>query len=81
MHINNILTLFSHIEITRIELKRRLSDDLDLLAKEKLESIQRKLSFASALRESKISALQNRLKEHVLLHEFECCMKFCMFCL
>lgn len=69
--------------MTRIELKRRLSDDSDLLAKEKLESIQRKLSCANALRESKISALQNRLKEHVLalLHQLECCMNFCMFCL
>ncbi len=49
----------------RVEAKRKLSVESLLPAKEKLNSIQMKMASAAELRDAKITALQERLREHV----------------
>ncbi len=49
----------------RVEAKRKLSIESLLPAKEKLNSIQMKMASAAESRDAKITALQERLREHV----------------
>ncbi len=49
----------------RVEAKRKLSVENLLPAKEKLNSIQMKMASAAESRDAKITALQERLREHV----------------
>jgi hypothetical protein len=51
--------------VIRVEAKRKLSIESLLPAKEKLNSIQMKMASAAESRDAKITALQERLREHV----------------
>ena len=57
-----------NFKVIRVEAKRKLCNENLLPAKDKLNTIKLRMASAAESREAKIGALQERLREHVLIY-------------